>query len=86
MRLLHPISAYGKNRHQLPVNGCMWMERDITKKAAEFYIEDGCPGTITSIIVPGSNKLLSMFSANNDIVIEWQNIKCIGNDVILVEI
>lgn len=43
-------------------------------------------GLITSIIVPGSTKLLNMFSGNNDIIIPWQNIKCIGNDVILVEI
>ena len=43
-------------------------------------------GVITSIIVPGSNKILSMFSANNDIVIPWKNIKCIGDDIILVEI
>ena len=43
-------------------------------------------GIITSIIVPGSNKLLSVFSSNNDIVIPWNNIKCIGDDIILVEI
>lgn len=43
-------------------------------------------GTITSIIVPGSNKLFSMFASSNDIVIPWQNIKCIGEDIILVEI
>ena len=43
-------------------------------------------GTITSIIVPGSTKLISMFSGSNDIIIPWQNIKCIGDDVILVEI
>jgi len=43
-------------------------------------------GIITSIIVPGSNKLLSIFSSNNDIVIPWQQIKCIGDDIILVEI
>ena len=43
-------------------------------------------GIITSIIVPGNSKLLNMFSSNNDIVIPWQNIKCIGDDVILVEI
>ena len=43
-------------------------------------------GVITSIIVPGNSKLLNMFSSNNDIVIPWQNIKCIGDDVILVEI
>ena len=43
-------------------------------------------GVITSIIVPGSNKILNMFSGNNDIVIPWKNIKCIGEDIILVEI
>lgn len=43
-------------------------------------------GVITSIIVPGNTKLLNMFSTNSDIVISWQDIKCIGDDVILVEI
>jgi len=42
-------------------------------------------GTITSIIVPGNNKLFNVF-ASNDIVIPWENIKCIGDDIILVEI
>ena len=42
-------------------------------------------GIITSIIVPGNNKLFNMF-ASTDIVIPWNNIKCIGEDVILVEI
>ncbi|MBE5820913.1 MAG: YlmC/YmxH family sporulation protein [Clostridiales bacterium] len=43
-------------------------------------------GVITSIIVPGSSKLFNIFSNINDIVIPWENIKCIGDDVILVEI
>ena len=43
-------------------------------------------GVITSIIVPGSNKMLNIFSTGNDIVIPWKNIKCIGDDLILVEI
>ena len=43
-------------------------------------------GTITSIIVPGNNKFMGMFSGGNEIVIDWQKIKCIGDDVILVEI
>lgn len=43
-------------------------------------------GVITSIIVPGSSKLMSFFSSSNDIIIPWQNIKCIGDDIILVEI
>lgn len=42
-------------------------------------------GVITSIVVPGNNKFFNMFSSN-DIVIPWQNIKCIGDDVILVEL
>lgn len=54
------------------------------------YVQDVCAdletGVITSIIVPGNNKLMSMFSSNNDIVIPWKKIKCIGNDLILVEI
>lgn len=43
-------------------------------------------GVITSIIVPGNSKLFNIFSSNNDIIIPWQNIKCIGDNVILVEI
>ena len=51
------------------------------------YVQDVCAdlenGVITSIIVPGNNKLRNVFSGNNEIVIPWQNIKCIGEDVIL---
>lgn len=42
-------------------------------------------GIITSIIVPGNSKLFNMFS-NSDIIIPWENIKCIGEDIILVEV
>ncbi len=54
------------------------------------FVQDVCAdlntGTITSIIVPGNNKIMGMFTKGNEIVIEWKNIKCIGEDVILVEI
>ncbi len=54
------------------------------------YVQDVCAdletGKITSIIVPGSNKMLNIFSSNNEIVIPWESIKCIGDDLILVEI
>lgn len=43
-------------------------------------------GMITSIIVPGENRFLNVFTSSNDIVIPWQNIKCIGDDIILVDI
>ncbi len=54
------------------------------------FVQDVCAdletGTITSIIVPGSNKFIGMFSGGNEIVIGWEKIKCIGEDVILVDI
>lgn len=54
------------------------------------YVQDVCAdletGSITNIIVPGERKLKSMFNNNEDIVIPWQNIRCIGDDIILVEI
>ena len=54
------------------------------------FVQDVCAdlesGVITSIIVPGNNKLIKIFSGNNDIVIPWEKIKCIGDDIILVEI
>ena len=53
-------------------------------------VQDVCAdletGMITSIIVPGENKFTSMFSNKNDIVIPWEKIHCIGDDVILVKI
>ncbi len=53
-------------------------------------VQDVCAdletGNITAIIVPGNNKMFNVFSGVNDIVIPWQQIKCIGNDVILVEL
>lgn len=42
-------------------------------------------GTITSIIVPGTTKIFSIFSSESDIIIPWENITCIGDDIILVD-
>ena len=54
------------------------------------YVQDVCAdletGMITSIIVPGTSRLMSFFNQNNDIIIPWQNIKSIGEDLILVEL
>lgn len=64
---------------------------NITNGKRLGYVQDVCAdletGKITSIIVPGgTNKILNFFSSNNDIIIEWKKIKCIGEDLILVEI
>ena len=55
------------------------------------YVQDVCAdlgtGKITSIIVPGgTNKILNFFSSENDIIIPWEKIRSIGEDLILVEI
>ena len=42
-------------------------------------------GKITAIIVPGNNKIFSM-NGKNDLVISWDKIVKIGDDIILVEI
>ena len=53
------------------------------------FVQDVCAnletGRITSIIVPGGKKLMSMFAKEDDIVIEWEKIKCIGDDIILAD-
>lgn len=54
------------------------------------YVQDVCAnletGRITSIIVPRNKRMINMFSKEDDIVIEWEKIKCIGEDIILVDI
>ena len=54
------------------------------------FVQDVCAnletGRITSIIVPGGKKLMSTFAKEDDIVIEWEKIKCIGDDIILADI
>lgn len=43
-------------------------------------------GTITEIIVPGNTKFFNIFSTGNELIIPWNNIKTIGEDVILIEL
>ena len=44
-------------------------------------------GTITSIIVPGApSKFWGIFQTGDDIIIPWENITCIGDDIILVNL
>lgn len=64
---------------------------NITEGKRLGFVQDVCAdlesGCITAIIVPGgTNKLVNFFSSNNDIVIPWEKIRCIGEDLILVEI
>ncbi|MBQ2839897.1 MAG: YlmC/YmxH family sporulation protein [Oscillospiraceae bacterium] len=42
-------------------------------------------GRIVSLIVHCSSKFSSLFSKNDDIIIPWESIKRIGDDLILVD-
>ena len=43
-------------------------------------------GSIKNLIVERSKFILSMFSSKDEVEIKWNQIKTIGDDVILVEI
>ncbi|NMA95255.1 MAG: YlmC/YmxH family sporulation protein [Clostridiales bacterium] len=43
-------------------------------------------GRISAIVVPGSNKLLGFLKGNDDLIIPWEQIEKVGDDVILVDI
>ncbi len=42
-------------------------------------------GKITAIIVPGAYRLLGFLGKEEDIVIKWENIKKIGDDIIIID-
>lgn len=46
---------------------------------------DMSKGVIEAIIVPGPGKVLGLFGRDTDYVIPWQNIKKVGDDIILVD-
>jgi len=43
-------------------------------------------GKIIAVVVPGQPKVLGVFGRSDDYVVPWENIKKIGEDVILVEL
>ncbi len=45
-----------------------------------------CEGRITAIVVPGTSGWFGFLKGCDDIVIPWEKIKKIGDDVILVDI
>ncbi|WP_077367809.1 YlmC/YmxH family sporulation protein [Anaerosalibacter sp. Marseille-P3206] len=43
-------------------------------------------GIVRAIIIPSPGKLFSLFSKNQDFVIEWKDIIKIGTDIILIDL
>ena len=42
-------------------------------------------GKIDALVIPGTGRILGLFSKESDIVVNWENIKKIGVDVILID-
>jgi len=42
-------------------------------------------GTVEAIVIPGTGRVLGLFSRESDVVVGWDNIKKIGTDVILID-
>lgn len=47
---------------------------------------DSCTGCILSLIVPGPGRICGVFGRDMEYVIPWKCVKCIGPDVVLVDI
>ncbi len=43
-------------------------------------------GRITAVILPGGSKLLGLLGRDEDVMIPWENIRRVSNDVVLVEV
>lgn len=46
---------------------------------------DMTTGKLNAIIIPGKSKILGFFGSAEDYVIPWNNIKTVGEDIILVD-
>lgn len=49
----------------------------------EFNLQEG---RITAIVVPGSSRWMGFLKGDQDLIIPWENIRKIGDDVILVDV
>ena len=42
-------------------------------------------GRMTAIVVPGAYRLMGFLGREDDLVIRWENIKKIGDDIIIID-
>lgn len=47
---------------------------------------DVCSGQIEALVVPGRCRFFGLFGREDDYVIDWDSIRKIGDDIILVEV
>ncbi|MBQ9737690.1 MAG: YlmC/YmxH family sporulation protein [Clostridia bacterium] len=42
-------------------------------------------GRLTAVIVPGAYRMMGFWGKEEDIIIKWENIKKIGEDIIIID-
>lgn len=42
-------------------------------------------GRMTALVVPGAYRLMGFLGKEEDIIIKWENIKKIGDDIIIID-
>ncbi len=42
-------------------------------------------GRLTAVIVPGAYRMMGFLGKEEDIIIKWENIKKIGEDIIIID-
>lgn len=42
-------------------------------------------GRLTALVVPGAYRLMGFLGKEEDIIIKWENIKKIGDDIIIID-
>ncbi len=50
----------------------------------DIEFEEGT-GSVLNIVVPVANKMLNLFGKEEEYIIPWDEIKQIGNDIILID-
>ena len=48
----------------------------------EIDLQDG---RLTAIIVPGAYRMMGFLGKEDDVIIKWENIKKIGDDIIIID-
>lgn len=42
-------------------------------------------GKVDALVIPGTGRVMGLFSRESDIVVSWESIRKIGTDVILID-
>ena len=80
------IEVWGKKVWTLDIKRLLIYVMEKNLDMFRMYVLTYKREVLLQLLYHGTSKPFSMFAGTNDIVIEWSKIKCIGENVILVEI